>query len=90
MKSSNFEINKLKSRKENGTEVKLVLWIFHQMWWFRGNFKNKTNVPHKTILTDIQVSRLSKAFRKNYPANIKLSKPQLSLDWTAMIICRKN
>ena len=39
-----------------------------------GNSDNKTNFPHKSSLTNKQVSRLCKAFRNNSSANIKLSK----------------
>ena len=38
---------------------------------------DETNFPHKLLLTNIQVSRLHKAFANNPSANIKLSKTQL-------------
>ena len=37
-----------------------------------------TNFPHKLLLTDTQVSRLSKTFANCSSANIELSKPQVS------------
>ena len=38
----------------------------------------ETNFPHKFLLTDTQLSRLSKAFGENSTVNIKLSKTQFS------------
>ena len=37
-----------------------------------------TNFPHKLLLTDTQVSRLSKTFANCLSANIELSKTQVS------------
>ena len=37
----------------------------------------KTNVPHKSLLTDTHVSNICKAFAKGSSANIELSKTQL-------------
>ena len=42
-----------------------------------GNSHDKTNFPHRLLLTDAQVSRLCKAFVNHSPARIKLSKPRL-------------
>ena len=39
---------------------------------------NKTNFPHKLLLTNIQVSNFHKAFASHLSADIKLSKTQLS------------
>ena len=39
---------------------------------------NETNFPHKLLLTNRQVSNLHKAFANHLPADIKLSKTQLS------------
>ena len=38
------------------------------------NSNDETNFPHKLLITNIQVSRLHKAFANNSLANIKLSK----------------
>lgn len=42
-----------------------------------GNSNVNTNFPHKFVLTDRQVSRLSKDFLNNKSDNTKLSKTQL-------------
>ena len=41
------------------------------------NSHDENNSPHNLLLTNTQVSKLSKVFQKNYSANIKLSKTQL-------------
>ena len=38
---------------------------------------DESNVPHKSLLTNTQVLRLSKVFANNSSANKKLSKTQL-------------
>ena len=43
-----------------------------------GDFNDKTNFPHKLLLTNTQVSMFRKAFANNSSANIELSKTQLS------------
>ena len=43
-----------------------------------GNSDDKTNFPHKLLLTNRQVSNLCKAFASYLSADIKLSKTQLS------------
>ena len=43
-----------------------------------GNSIDKTNFPHKLLLTDRQVPRLREAFANNSSANINLSKTQMS------------
>ena len=39
---------------------------------------NDSNIPHKILLTDTQVSKICKAFSNDSLTNIKLSKTQLS------------
>ena len=41
------------------------------------NFNDKTNFPHKLLLTDTQVPNICKAFANGSSANIKFSKTQL-------------
>ena len=48
MKLSNSQLNKLKSRIKNGTEV---------------TSNDENNFPHNLIVTNTQVSRLCKAYR---------------------------
>ena len=43
-----------------------------------GNFDDKINFPHESLLTNKQVSNLCKAFANNSPTDIKLWKAQLS------------
>ena len=43
-----------------------------------GNSDNKTNFPHKLLLTNTQVANLRKAFANYLSTDIKLSKTQLS------------
>ena len=43
-----------------------------------GEANNKTNFPHKLLVTDRQVSKLHKAFTNTSSANMKLSKAHLS------------
>ena len=66
MNLSNPQLNKLKSGIKNGTEVTLNLSSN-----VIGHSNDKTNFPHKLLLTDIQVS-----FANGSSANIKLSKTQ--------------
>ena len=42
------------------------------------NSNDDINFPQKLLLTDIQATKLRKAFANNSSANIKLSKTQLS------------
>ena len=42
-----------------------------------GDSNNENNLPHKLLLTNTQVTKLSKAFGKNSSSNIKFSKTQL-------------
>ena len=57
IKSSNSQINKLKSGIKNGTEVTLNLSSK-----LIGNSCDEINISHKLLLTDTQVSRICKAF----------------------------
>ena len=59
--------NKLKSRIKNGTEVTLKIASN-----VVGDSSDKNNFPHKFFLTNIQFSRLCKAFANNSLANKKL------------------
>ena len=72
VKMSNSELNKLKSGIKNGTEVTLKPPSNVVV-----DCNNENNLPHKLLLTNTQVSRLSKAFASNSLANIKLSKTHL-------------
>ena len=73
VKLSNSEFNKLKSAIKNETDV--VLRLSSNMI---GNSDDKTNFPHKLLLTNKQVANLRRAFAKHASTNIKLSKTQLS------------
>ena len=70
VKLSTSQLNKLKSEIKNGTEVMLMVNVV-------GDSDDENNFPHKSLLTNTQVSNLRKAFANNYSANIKLSKTQL-------------
>ena len=65
---SNSQLNKLKSGIKNGTEVTLNL----SSNLIRNS--NETNFPYKLLLTNIQVSKIVKAFASGSSANIKFSK----------------
>ena len=69
VKLSNLQLNKLKSRIKNGTKVTLNL-----LSNVIGDSNNDTNFPHKLLLTDTQVSRLSKGFANDASDNITFSK----------------
>ena len=68
IKWSNLQLNKLKSRIKNGTEVTLKLSSN-----VAGDSNDENNFPNKLILTNTQVLRLRKAFANSSSANIKLS-----------------
>ena len=70
---SDSRLNKLKPGIKNGTEVTLNISSNGT-----GDSSNKTDFPHKVLLTDTQFLRLRKAFTNNSLANIKLSKTKLS------------
>ena len=71
VKLSNLQLNKFKSAIKNENEV--VLRLSSNMIG-----DNETNFPHKSLLTNRQVSNLRKAFANNSSPDIKLSKTQLS------------
>ena len=66
---SNWQLNKLKSRIKNDTELTLNL-SSNKI----GDSNNETKFPHTFLLTDIQLLRLCKPFANNSSANLKLSK----------------
>ena len=69
---STSQLNKFKSGIKNGTEVTLKISSN-----VVGDSNDENNFLHKLLLTNTQVSNLSKAFANNSTANIKLSKTQL-------------
>ena len=72
VKLSNWRLNKLKPTIKNGTEVTLNLSSNSI-----GSSNDKTNFPHKLLLTNTQVSKICKAFANGWSANINISKTQL-------------
>ena len=72
VKLSNLQLNKLKSRIKNGTEITLKISSN-----VADDSNDENNFSHKLLLTNTQVSRLRKAFANNSSANIKLSKTRL-------------
>ena len=72
VKLSNSQLNKLKSAIKNGSEVTLNLSSN-----LTESSNNKTNFPHKLLLTNTQVLKICKAFVNSSSANIKFSKTQL-------------
>ena len=71
VKLSNSQFNKFKSTIKN--ETKVVLRLSSNKIG-----DNKTNFPHKLLLTNRQVSNLCRTFSNYLSADIKLSKTQLS------------
>ena len=71
VKLSNSQLNKLKLGTKNGSEV--ILKLSSNVV---GNSNDKTNFPHKLLLTNAQVSRLCKALANGSSVNIKPSKTQ--------------
>ena len=69
IKMSNLQLNKLKSGIINGTEVPL-----NPASNMIGDSNDKTNFPHRLLLTNIQVSKICKTFANGSSAHIKLSK----------------
>ena len=67
VKLSNSQLNKLMPAIKNETEV--VLRLSSDMIG-----DNKTNFPHKLLLTNRQVTNLRKVFAKKSSADIKLSR----------------
>ena len=70
VKLSDPQLKKLKSAIKNETEV--VLRLSSNMIG-----DNKSNFPHKLLLTNRQVANLRKAFENYLSTDIKLSKTQL-------------
>ena len=62
----------MKSANKNKTEVTLNLSLN-----VVDDFNDETDFPHKFLLNDTQVSKLSKAFANNFSANTNLWKTQL-------------
>ena len=84
VKLSNSPLITLKSGIKNGTDVTLNLPSN-----LIGNFNDEANFPHKLLLTDIQVSKIRKAFGNDSSAYIKFSKTQLSKMQSGEIIYPK-
>ena len=72
VKLSNSQLNKLKLGIKNSTEVTLKISSN-----LVGDSNDKSNIPHKLILTNTQVSKLREAFANGSSANIELSKIHL-------------
>ena len=73
VKLSNSQLNKLKSTIKNESDV--VIRLSPNMI---GDSNKKTNFPHELLLTNRQVSSISKVFANNSSVDIKFSKAQLS------------
>ena len=69
LKLSHSQINKIKSVIKIGTEVNLKI-----LSNIAGDSNDENNFPNKLLLTNVQVSKLCKAFANRSTANIKLSK----------------
>ena len=61
VKLSNSQLNKLKSRKKNNTEVTLKI-LSNAV----GDSIDENNFGYKLLLTNTQVSKLCKAFANGY------------------------
>ena len=61
VKLSNSQLNKLKSRKKNNTEVTLKISSNAV-----GDSNDENNFGYKLLLTNTQVSKLCKAFANGY------------------------
>ena len=72
VKLPNSQPSKLKSAIKNGTRVTLNL-----LSNIAGDSNDENNFPHKSLLTNTEVSKLRKAFANNFSVNIKLSKTKL-------------
>ena len=70
---SNEELNKLKSWIKYGTQVTIDLSRN-----VIGDSNDEDNFPHKLFLSNIQVSKISKASANASTDNINFEKPQLS------------
>ena len=69
VKFSNSQFNKSTSRTNNGTEVTLYLSSS-----LIRNSNDETNIPHKLLLTDTQVSKIWKAFVNGWLGNKNFQK----------------
>ena len=65
VKLSNSQLNKLKSRIKNGTEITLKI-----LSNVTGDSNDENNLPHRLLLTNTHVSRLREAFENNSFATI--------------------
>ena len=70
---SNSQLNKLKSRIKNGTEITLKL-----LSNVVGDSNNENNFPHKLLLTNTQVLRILRAFLKNSFSQYKIIKKSIA------------
>ena len=70
---SNLQLNKLKSRIKNSTNVTL-----NPSSNVVGDSNDETNFPHKLLSTNIQVSKIRKAFANGSSANKKILQTELS------------
>ena len=68
VKLSNSQLNELKSRIKNETQITLNLSSN-----LTRNSNDETNFPHKSSLNKAQVSRICKAFANGSSANKKFS-----------------
>ena len=73
VKLSNSQLHKLKSAIKNENDV-----VIRSSPSMIGDFNDKGNFPHESLLTDRQVSSIRKAFSNNSSVDIKFSKTQLS------------
>ena len=73
VKFYNSQFNKLESGIKNGPEVTLNISSN-----VVGDSNGGTNFPHKSLLTNMQDSRIRKALANGSSANLKFSKTQLS------------
>ena len=72
LKLSNSQLNKIKSRIKNSTEVTLKISSN-----VVGDSNDENNFQHKLLLINTQVSRLRKPFANGSLAYIKLSQTQI-------------
>ena len=70
----NFKIHCLINKTAITNKTKVVFRLSSNMI---GNFHDKINFSHESLLTNKQVSNLQKAFANNSPTDIKLWKAQL-------------
>ena len=71
----NFQIHCLINKTAITNKTKVVFRLSANMI---GNFYDKINFSHESLLTNKQVSNLQKVFANNSPTDIKLWKAQLS------------